>query len=367
METPTSTKVGIIGCGNISDAYFNAAKTFKQLDYALCADLDIEAARSKAETHGCRAVSVEELLNDKDIEIVLNLTTPQAHAEVNTMALNAGKHVYTEKPYALSIEEGAAVLALAEKQNLRTGCAPDTFLGGGIQTVRKLIDENWIGTPISGTAFMMCPGHESWHPNPAFYYLKGGGPLFDMGPYYITALVNLLGPVKKVTAIADRGFEKRTCTCKERFGESMPVEVNTHVAGILEFESGAVISLIMSFDVSRHSCPCLEIHGTSGSISVPDPNTFGGPVRFAQSGSKWQDVPMPFGYTDNMRSIGLADMAEGIRTERPHRCSGELAFHVLEVMCSLEKSAQEESHIYLESSCKRPAPLPLNLLHGQLD
>ena len=361
------TKVGVIGCGNISDAYFKAAKTFKFIEYAYCADLNMEAAKAKEELYKCKAASVSELLMKEDVEIVLNLTTPQVHAKVDTMALEAGKHVYAEKPFALSMDEAAPVIELAKKGKLRIGSAPDTFLGGGIQTARKLVDENWIGIPVSGTAFMMCPGHESWHPAPEFYYLKGGGPLFDMGPYYITALINLLGPVKKVTAINGRGFKERTCTSEARFGDKLPVEVNTHIAGILEFQCGTIITLIMSFDIAKSSCPCIELHGTAGSLSVPDPNSFGGPVKFAKVGGEWQEVPIPFCYTDNMRSIGLADMAKAIGINRKHRCSGELAFHVLEVMCALEKSSAEKKHIYLESSCERPAPLPLGLLHGELD
>jgi predicted dehydrogenase len=361
------TKIGVIGCGNISDAYFKAAKTFTFMEYAYCADLNPEAAKAKAELYGCEAVSVEKLLAKKDVEVILNLTTPQAHAQVDAMALEAGKHVYAEKPFALSMQEGLPVIELAKKNALRVGSAPDTFLGGGIQTVRKLIDENWIGTPVSGTAFMLCPGHEGWHPAPEFYYLAGGGPLFDMGPYYITALINLLGPVKKVTAMAGRGFKERTCTSETRFGDKLPVEVDTHIAGLLEFENGAVITLIMSFDVAKSSCPRIELHGTAGSLSVPDPNSFGGPVKFAKARGEWQEVPIPFGYTENMRSIGLADMVKAIGSGREHRCSGELAFHVLEVMCALGKSAAEEKHISLESSCERPAALPLGLLHGELD
>jgi len=361
------TKVGVIGCGNISDAYFKAAKTFTSIEYAYCADLNMEAAKAKEELYACKAVSVEELLANNEVKIVLNLTTPQVHAKVNTMALEADKHVYAEKPFALSMEEGTPVIELAKQKNLRIGSAPDTFLGGGIQTVRKLIDENWIGTPISGTAFMMCPGHESWHPAPEFYYLPGGGPLFDMGPYYITALINLLGPIKKVTAINGCGFNERTCTSEARFGDKMPVEINTHVAGLLEFECGTIITLIMSFDAAKHSCPCIELHGTAGSISVPDPNSFGGPVKFAKARCDWQEVPIPFGYTDNMRSIGLADMAKAINDGRKHRCSGELAFHVLEVMCALETSSKKETHIYIKNSCERPDALPLGLLHSELD
>ena len=361
------TQIGVIGCGNISDAYFKAAKTFKMINYAYCADLNMDSAKAKEETYGSKAVSVDEILANKDVEIILNLTTPQAHAEINLKALEAGKHVYAEKPFALSRREGIEVNDLAKSKSLRTGCAPDTFLGGGIQATRKLIDDGWIGTPISGTAFMMCAGHESWHPAPDFYYLKGGGPLFDMGPYYITALANLLGPIQSVTAVGTKGFSERTCTSEAAFGKVMPVEINTHIAGILKFECGAVISLIMSFDVAKHNCPCLELHGTAGSLSVPDPNTFGGPLKFARAGQDWQEVPIPFGYTENMRSIGLADMAKAIADNRPHRCNGELAFHVLDVMCSLEEAASSNSFVEIKSSCERPAALPLGLLKGQLD
>jgi predicted dehydrogenase len=361
-------KIGVIGCGNISDAYFKAAKTFGIMDYAYCADLNQSAANAKAELYGCKAVSVPELLENNEVEAVLNLTTPQAHAEVNLAALKAGKHVYAEKPFGLKTAEGNAVLKLASEKGLKVGCAPDTFLGGGHQTCRKLIEDGWIGNPLSGTAVMACPGHESWHPAPEFYYLQGGGPLFDMGPYYITALINLLGPVKRVIAMGGKGFDQRVCTSEKRFGDVMPVEINTHIAGVLEFECGALITLIMSFDVARHSCPLLEVHGTDGSISCPDPNGFGGTVKYCRRGNKeWQDVPLTFGYTGNMRSIGLADMATAIRSGRKHRCSGELAGHVLEVMCSLEESAASGQSVTLQGTCERPAALPVNLLHGQLD
>ncbi len=362
-------KVGVIGCGNISDAYFKAAKTFKMMHYAYCADLNPDAAAAKAETYGCQAVSIDALLANREVEVILNLTTPQAHTAVDMMALQAGKHVYAEKPLAVDLEDGRRVIELARQQGLRVGSAPDTFLGGGLQTCRKLIDDGWIGTPLSGTAFMMCPGHESWHPNPGFYYLKGGGPLFDMGPYYLTALVHLLGPAVKVSAMAGKGFPSRTCTSENRFGDALPVEVNTHIAGTLQFASGAIITLVMSFDVIKQSCPCLEIHGTAGSLSCPDPNTFGGPVKyasFAERACGWQDVPIPFGYTENSRSIGLADMVEAITAGRPHRASGEMAFHVLEIMCALEKSAVTGQTIGLESSCGRPAPLTPGLLKGKL-
>jgi predicted dehydrogenase len=360
-------KVGVIGCGNISDAYFKASQTFKNLQFTACADQCRQAAEAKAAIYGLRVLSVEELLADKSIEIVLNLTTPQAHTAINLLALKAGKHTYCEKPFGLDRKSGQQVLQFAEKNQLYTGCAPDTFLGGSHQTCRQLIDNGAIGTPLSGTAFMMCHGHESWHPAPAFYYLKGGGPLFDMGPYYITALVNMLGPVKKVTAINTKGFKTRVATSEKAKGQRMKVEVNTHIAGLLEFVSGAVITLVTSFDVWKHTNHNIEIHGSEGSMRVPDPNCFGGKISIFKSGMPdWEEVVPTFGYLDNMRSIGLADMAESITRQIPCRCSGELAFHVLDVMCALEEASAAGKHIKIKSNCTRPTALPTGLSHGKL-
>ena len=362
-------QVGVIGCGNISSAYFQAAKTFQQMEYLYCADLNPEAAKAKAETFGCKAVGMEEILNKKEVEIILNLTTPQSHTSIDQMALQAGKHVYAEKPFGVNLEDGRQVIELAKKKGLRVGSAPDTFLGAGGQTCRKLIDDGWISQPLSGTAFMMCAGHEAWHPNPGFYYLNGGGPLFDMGPYYLTALVNLLGPVAKVAAMAGKGQRQRICTSESRFGDFLPVEVNTHLTGTLQFVSGAIITLIMSFDVIKHTCPCLELHGTAGSLVCPDPNGFGGPVKYSSfegRGKEWQEVPLPFGYTEESRSIGLADMADAIQNGRPHRANGDLAFHVLEIMCGLGTAAASNKTVAITSVCERPAPLPMGLLKGQL-
>jgi predicted dehydrogenase len=307
------------------------------------------------------------MLARSDIEAILNLTTPQFHAKVNQQCLNAGKHVYLEKPLALNVKESEAVLALAEKKGLRVGCAPDTFFGGGLQTCRKLVDDGWIGQPLSGVAFMTCFGHESWHPAPEFYYLNGGGPLFDMGPYYLTALVNLLGPVKKVAAMGKMGFKERVCSSEKRMGDKMPVDVNTHITGSLEFENGAIITLIMSFDVAQAKLPRIELHGTKGSLSIPDPNTFGGPVVYGKAKVGFEPVPLTHGYTDNMRSIGLADMITGIGQGRPHRASGALAHHVLEIMCALEESSASEVFVSVKSRCQRPEALPTGLFHGELD
>ena len=360
--------VGIIGCGNISEAYLTAAKNFPIMQITACADINLEAAKIKAEAHNIEAMSVEELLQTEDIEIILNLTTPQAHAEINLMALNAGKHVHCEKPFAVIRDDGKKVLKLAKEKGLLVGCAPDTFFGGGIQTCRKIIDDGEIGKPVAGTAFMMNHGVESWHPNPGFYYLKGGGPLLDMGPYYITALVNLLGPVKRVCALSAITFKERIATSKEHSGKILPVETPTHIAGTLEFQNGAVITMVMSFDVWNHSNHNIEIHGTEGSMQVPDPNGFGGETKIFKPGiDGWKPVLLSHGYTDNMRSIGVADMAYAIKYNRKNRCSGELAYHVLDVMLSLIDSAEEKKFIDIESTVEQPAALPTGLKNGELD
>ena len=365
MNKPTL--IGIIGCGNISQAYFNGAKALDMIAIKACADLNREAAQKKAEENGVLALSIEELLADPEIQIVVNLTNPQAHAAVNLQALRAGKHVHCEKPFAVTREDGKAVLALAAEKALMTGGAPDTFLGGGLQTARKLVDDGWIGRTVSGTAFMNCHGHESWHPNPGFYYLNGGGPLFDMGPYYITALVHLLGPVKKVTSMGGKAFNERLATSEGAKGQTLPVEVDTHVAGVMEFCNGALITLIMSFDVWKSDGRCLEIHGTHGSLKLPDPNGFGGSISLFRPGMEnWQDVPLSHGYTNNMRIIGVADMACAIRDGRPNRCGGEMAYHVLDVMHSLGDSSKSGRHIEIASTCRQPAPLPMDMPAGLL-
>ncbi len=361
-------KVGMIGCGDISGAYLTAAHTFPNIEIAACADIRMDAANSKADEYHIKAVTVDELLADKEIEIILNLTTPQAHTEVNLKALNAGKHVHCEKPLAVEKEEGKKVITLAKEKGLLVGCAPDTFLGGGHQTCRKLIDDGVIGKPVAGTAFMMLHGHESWHPNPGFYYLKGGGPMLDMGPYYLTALVNMLGPVKRVSASASMAFKERIATSKERYGEHLPVETPTHIAGTMDFHNGTVITMVTSFDVWHHSNHFIEIHGTEGSLQVPDPNYFDGPVKLCKGGSElWEAIELSHGYTENLRSIGVADMARAIEQKTINRCNGDMAYHVLEVMHAFLESSDSGKHILIESMCERPEMLPLNLTDGQLD
>ena len=360
------TKIGVIGCGNISSIYLQADKTFTDIQTVACADLIAERARDQAAAHGIpRACSVEELLADPEIEIVVNLTIPQAHGEVALRALAAGKSVYNEKPLALTREEGRRILETAAARGLRVGCAPDTFLGGGLQTCRKLIDDGEIGVPVAATAFMLCPGHESWHPNPDFYYQPGGGPMFDMGPYYLTALVTLLGPVKRVVGAARITFPERLITSQPLYGTKIRVNTPTHVVGILEFASGAIGTIITSFDVQATALPPIEVYGSQGTLAVPDPNGFGGPVRVCKARSEeWREVPLTHGYTQNSRGIGVADMAHALRTGQPHRANGELAFHVLDIMQALHESAQEGRYMELTSTCVRPQPLPLGLPHG---
>ena len=357
-------KVGVIGCGNISDSYFNRKKIFESMEIVACSDMNMEAAKEKAENHEIEFITVDDLLSHSSIEIILNLTIPQAHAEINLKALKSGKHVYCEKPFALSRDEAKAVLDFADENDLRVGCAPDTFLGGCIQTARKLIDDKWIGTPISATVFMMGDGPESWHPNPSFYYQAGGGPVLDMGPYYLTTLVNLLGPVQRVVSMA-RKSDKRIATSEARFGEIIPVEVNTHVAGTLEFFNGVIVTLVMSFDTKTHY-RSIEIHGTKASLQISDPNMFGGEVKISQQ-EKFESIPLSHAYTEDFRGIGLADMASAIQNRRDHRANAKLAYHVLDVMLALDESAKNRKFIEISSKADKPEAMPDDLLRGRLD
>ncbi len=361
------TRVGIVGCGNIFPAYVRGCSAFEILEVAACADLDLARAQARADEFGIRALSPEELVASPDIDLVINLTTPAAHAQVSLMAITAGKHVYQEKPFAITRADGQRLLAAAAARGVRIGCAPDTFLGGGLQTCRKLIDDGWIGTPVAATAFMLSHGPESWHPSPDFFYKTGGGPMFDMGPYYLTALIHLLGPVERVTGSARVTFLERVATSPALFGQRIGVDIPTHVAGIMEFAAGPVATITTSFDVWSHNLPCIEIYGSEGSLSVPDPNTHGGPVLVRRGGAQeWHEVPLVFSGSV-ARGIGVADMAYGLRSGRPHRASGELAYHVLDLMHAFHDASDSGQHITVASACERPAPLPLGLLAGRLD
>ncbi len=361
-------KVGIVGCGTISGIYLKNGAIFDTIEVVACADIDMDRAKARAEEYGVpKACTVEELLADPEVEIVVNLTIPKAHASVARAAIEAGKSVYNEKPLAVEREEGRALLEMARAKGVLIGGAPDTFLGGGLQTCRKLIDDGWIGEPVAANAFMMSHGHESWHPDPDFYYQPGGGPMFDMGPYYLTALVALIGPIARVTGSTRITFPERTITSKPKYGTKIKVNTPTHIAGTLDFANGAVGTIITTFDVWGSRLPNIEIHGTEGSLSVPDPNTFGGPVRIRRAGEKeWSDVPLTHSYVENSRGLGVADMALALRTGRPHRANGALAYHVLDCMHAFQESSESDRHVRIESTCERPDPLPMGLRVGEL-
>ncbi|WDR06860.1 Gfo/Idh/MocA family oxidoreductase [Devosia rhodophyticola] len=360
--------IGIVGLGNISAAYLKASKEFPVLDIRGVADMNPDAARARADEFGLNAVGLDALFVDPSIDIILNLTIPKAHVEVGLRAIDAGKHVYSEKPLGIVFSEAQKLAAAAKAKGLRVGSAPDTFLGGAHQTARRLVDEGGLGQMIGGSAYFMCPGHERWHPNPAFYYEIGGGPMLDMGPYYITDLVNLLGPVAKVIGIGTMTRSTRTITASERAGEVIPVDVPTHVSGTLIFENGAVVQVTMSFDVAGHKHVPIEIYGTEGSLIVPDPNNFGGQIEMLSKGGEWANVDTDMPYADgNYRSIGLADMAHAILSDRPHRASGDLALHVLEVMEAFETSSRSGAVVDITTPVVRPAPLSKNITNGRLD
>lgn len=369
-STPKPVKFGVIGCGKISDAYFNATKKFPILEMAACADLMLDRAQEKAEQHGVpKACTPDELIADPEIEIVINLTIPVAHHAVSKAALEAGKHVHVEKPLTVTREEGKELLEIARAKGLRIGCAPDTFLGGGHQACRKLIDDGWIGEPVAATAFMMGRGHEGWHPAPEFYYKAGGGPMFDMGPYYLTALVNMLGPMNRVTGSTRVTFPERTITSQPLSGTKITVDVPTHIAGVMDFANGAIGTIITSFDVygSPNFSP-IVVYGTEGTLAVPDPNGFGGTPKFKGKRMKdFMDVPVLHGHTENGRGIGAADIAYAVRSGRPHRASGDLAYHVLEAMWGFHDASDSGVHYTMKSTVDRPAALLADLPEDVLD
>jgi predicted dehydrogenase len=348
------------------------AKNFPVVEMAACADVNLEAAKKKAEEFQIpRVCSVDELLADKSIDVVLNLTVPKAHVPIAMRAIEAGKHTYAEKPLGIDREEARKMLDAARAKQLRVGCAPDTFLGAGIQTARKLIEDGAIGKPVAFTALMVGAGHESWHPSPQFYYEKGGGPMFDMGPYYLTALLNLLGPVKRISGMTGMQITDRTITSEPLKGTKIRVETPDHVCGMIEFEQGAIGTIIQSFatrfaDYNHRQQP-IVIYGTRGAMRVPDPNQFDGPVHVRTVDDEdWREVPHAFvkGYG---RSVGLADMAYAIRTGRPHRCSAEQAFAVLDLMAGFQDSSDSGKAYVPSAKYEKPAPMPAHLPFGTLD
>jgi len=363
--------IGMVGVGAISGIYLeNLTKCFKEVKLLAVCDLVKERALNAQEKYGVPKVydTMHELFADPEIDLVLNLTRPYEHYEVDKAALLAGKHVYSEKPLGASLAEGVELVKLAEEKGLMLGGAPDTFLGAGIQTCRKLIDDGMIGTPIGAAAFMICRGHETWHPDPAFYYKYGGGPMFDMGPYYLTAMVNLLGSVKAVTGVVKQTFDQRLITSKPFAGTIVDVDVPTYITGIMEMENGVTATLFTTFDVIYDGQARFEIYGSEGTLFVPDPNGFGGPVQLLrrEEGSR-KDMPLLFDYKDNSRALGLCDMAKAIETGRAPRASYKQTLHVLEVMEAFTTSSKNQARLEINSKYTREAPMKNNPQRGILD
>ncbi len=383
--------IAMIGVGAISGIYLeNLTKTFKEVKILGVCDLVRERAEKAQAAYGVEKLyeTMHDAFKDPQVQIVLNLTRPYEHFEVTKAALLAGKHVYSEKPLAADFEEGRELVRIAKEQSLMLGGAPDTYLGAGIQTCRKLIDDGVIGQPIGAACFMICHGHETWHPDPEFYYKRGGGPMMDMGPYYVTALINLLGGVKGVTGVTKKSFENRTITSQPHYGENVTVDVDTYVTGTLHFESGAVGTLFTTFDVyyGGRNQARFEIYGTKGTLMVPDPNTFGGPIRLfrpedqikgaavdpallgAAGGMEgFKEIPLMFDYNENSRGVGLADMCKALETGRAFRASYEQTEHVLEILCAFEKSSEKKAYWPLETSFETREPMKNNAMHGILD
>ena len=364
-------KVGVVGCGKISGAYLGMAKNFPVVEMVACADLNMDAARAKAAEYGIpRVLSVEELVKDPEIEIVLNLTVPKAHVPIGLAAIEAGKHTYAEKPLGVNREEGKTLAVAAKKHRRLVGCAPDTFMGAGLQTARKAIDDGLIGRPVALTAFMMGRGHESWHPSPEFYYEVGGGPMFDMGPYYLTALCNMLGRITRIGGAATIAIPERTITSEPKRGKKITVETADHICGTIEFECGAVGTIITSFAVrfaTHDGKQPITIYGTEGTLKVPDPNGFDGLVHIRREGdAEWRELPHAFvkGYG---RSVGLADMAYALRSRRPMRAGLQQALHVLDAMQGFLDSAASGKAFRPKTRYERPKPMPAELPFGTLD
>ncbi|GAA3614918.1 Gfo/Idh/MocA family protein [Microlunatus ginsengisoli] len=349
----------MIGCGAISGQYLETIARLPRLSLVAVADRDHERAERVGAAAGASALPVPALLADPRIDAVLNLTVPAAHAEVALAAIEAGKIVYGEKPLAASLTDARRIVDAAAAAGVRIGCAPDTVLGTGIQTSRRAIDDGLIGTPVAASATMLTPGHERWHPDPDFYYQPGGGPLLDMGPYYVTALITLLGPVTEVVGMSSRSRDTRAIGSGPRAGGEVPVAIDTHVTGVLRHASGALSTLIMSFDAVATRVAPIEVHGTSGSLAVPDPNRFGDPTFLHRLGATgWEELPVSAGYVDAGRGYGLADLAIAAPDREP-RSGGRLALHVLDVMESLLTAAVEGRSVPVASTADRPDPVPL--------
>lgn len=350
-------RVGVIGVGVISAQYFASFPTLPELRLTAVADLDTARAAAVAEEQGVAALTVDELLASDDVDVVLNLTIPAAHADVALRAIAHGKHVYGEKPLALSVADGRRVLDAAAAAGVRVGSAPDTVLGTGVQTARRALEDGLVGRPVAAACFWASPGHELWHPAPDFYYREGGGPLLDMGPYYLTALVTLLGPVVRVDGAALRSDRERRIATGPRTDAPLDVEVDTHVTAILTHASGVVSTVTVSFEVWATRNALFEVYGTDGTLAVPDPNTFDGEASaFTREAGEWLALPESAGFEGAGRGAGLADLARAIAAGVPHRASGALALHVLEIM----EAVLTGGGATLTTTLERPAAVPLS-------
>ena len=361
--------VGIIGCGNISATYLRLGPLFNSLDTRAVADVDASVAQARADEFGLRAYSVDDLLAADDIDVVVNLTVPDAHYDVTRRILQAGKHAFSEKPFVLTVQQGEALRAICADKNLRVGSAPDTFLGGAHQQARAVIDNGDIGCIVAGSACVMSHGMEHWHPNPDFFFQPGAGPVLDVGPYYITNLIQLIGPVQRVAALSSSATESRTILSEPRKGEEISVNTPTNIHALLEFEQGATITLSASWDIWAHRRAPMELYGTEGSLFVPDPNFFDGPLDIAGRDGAIVGVPPwehAFGIANedhsgiaraNYRAVGLADMTQAIAEGRPHRCSLDLALHTVDVMTAILRSGETGKFVDITTTCERPAPL----------
>ncbi len=366
--TSSATRVALVGCGVIAPAYLRTLAEFSTIEVAACVDGVADRAEALAETCGARAASFDEVLADSSITCIVNLTPPLAHLAVSGAALRAGKAVFSEKPLGVAFDDGVELVALARDRGARLGCAPDTFMGAGLQTARAAIDRGDIGTPIGAAGFMLSSGPEWWHPDPAFFYARGAGPLLDMGPYYLTTLVHLLGPARSVMASARITHAQRRISSQPRAGTSIDVEVPTHVSGLIDFESGATATLTTSFDVQASRLRNIEIYGTEATLSVPDPNTFGGPVEIRVFGERdWRELPLVEPTIPQARGVGLADMVWASRSGRPHRAAADVALHVLELTSAMVTSSDDGRHVELTTTCVRPAPLPVGLATNTFD
>ena len=360
-------RVGIIGCGNISETYFECQNLFNNFNVVACADINIEVAKKSAEKYNVKSFSVDDILANEDVDLIINLTIPAAHKEIIIKSLNAGKHCFSEKPLAMSFSEGLEISELAISKNLYVGCAPDTFLGAAGQKARSLIEDNKIGDVVLGTFNLMSHGMEHWHPNPDFFFKPGAGPVFDVGVYYITQLVNLIGPIKSISSLSGTATPERIITSEPRNGEKIKVETPTTLMGTLEFHNNAKIQFFCSWDVWKHKHSTIELYGLEGSMIVPDPNFFSGDILISHKEEDWQIInndKMLLGIpnkTDNngskianYRGIGLSDMIDAIHNQRQSRCSLDLAVHVLEAMEGIIKSSDDRVNYHMQTKPNQP-------------